>query len=1475
MMNSRLKAILTITLGFAAALLAIWALNRWIVQPAFQKLEYAQALEDGARAGAAIRGELRQLGDGLGNWAEWDDAYAFAGDRDPAFVRSNLGDWRTLEKSSRLNFCLILSRDGRVLYSGGYDSDLGGDVTLPMVSGETPAILAILQPVLEREQALEGLLRTEHGLLLLVARPILNTHGAGPARGVLAFGRFLDAPLLRALAEQTKVAFELFAERDPRLSPAERDYLTTLRPGELMLRPGPDGGLFVYEALPDVTGKPVALIRTPIRQEISATARSTSRALVGTLGLIALALLLGGAYFSSRVKRDVKTGADAATWGTAALTVLIGLTLTAGIFLEFRQKSREALERRFELVAAERAGIIIEKFKGNLRDLDAVRRYYVGSESVSREEFRRFVMPILEYRNFQALEWIPRVAREQRAEFEAAARRDGLAGFQFTERDPEGRLVPAGDRDEYFPVYYLEPYTGNEAALGYSPDSIHPARGVALSRAWDSGQLTLTERYVLVQESAQRFSVLAFAPVYEVPEAARGVEERRRRLQGFVLGVIRIGDVVESTLINTQPQGLVLRLTDLSAPVERQPLYAWRPRAEAGQPGEHSPLAYRQDFPMADRIWRIEIHPTAVFIANNTDRLYRWVPGVGGLLTLLTTLYLFATVSQRRRAEALVEVRTAELQESERRYRQLFEANPEPMWVYDLETLAFLAVNDMAVHKYGYSRDEFLRMTITDVRPPEDVPRLLNHVARVTEDMDEAGIWRHRKRDGTVIDVEIVSHTLLYEGRKAELVLALDITERKRAMEALHASEQKLADILDNMLDAVYSLDMRSHTLLQTNPAISRIFGRPQQDFFANPLLYLDMVHPEDRELVERSASEILEQKEGEWIYRIIRPDGEVRWVSDRARLIADAQGRPLRVDCYFTDITARKRLEERQRLAAAVFEAARESIIVTDPNGNIVAVNPAFTTLSGYTEAEVLGRNPRLLQSGQQSKAFYAAIWQTIAREGAWQGEFWNRHKDGGLYVVLETISEVRDAADRLAYYVGIATDITHQKEAEQRIERLAYYDALTDLPNRALLAQRAELALALAARRDEELAVLFLDLDRFKDVNDSLGHAEGDALLVQVAARLKESTREADTVCRLGGDEFVLLLPETGQTGALRLADKLLAAFRQPFTVAGHSLRATLSIGIALYPHDGATFTDLLKNADAALYRAKQDGRNTRAFYAREMNVATFERLVLESELRRAIEVGQLRAYFQPKVRLADGWPAGAEALVRWLHPDHGLIPPGRFIPVAEASDLIVALGDWMLEAVCRQLVVWRGAGLPPLTVAVNLTARHFRDPGFIGRLENLLAAHGLAPQVLELELTESSLLEAGAQTAETLLALRRLGVGLAIDDFGTGYSSLSYLKRLPITALKIDQSFVRDLVIDPDDRILAATIVALSHSLGLKVVAEGVETEDQRRILLEQGCDLAQGYLFGPPMPAEPFAEWLDARGASSGTLAGVTL
>ena len=1462
-MNPKAKAILLVTVSFAVLLLAIWGLNHWLIQPAFNQLEQAAALEESSRARAAIQWELRQLNGVAGDWAEWDETYAFAEKRDPAFIESNFSDWPQLEKNVRLNFCLALNRTGQVLYGGGYDADLGGELKLAAFSGERPAILTTLRLALEQGQGLEGIVRTEHGLLLLAMRPILTSRGSGPARGALVFGRFLDASLLKTLAEQTQVAFTLFPQGDGRLEPEERDYLRALPPGEAAFRPGPHGTIFAYETLADLTGQSVALIRTPIRQEISTTARNTGRTFIGVLGLSVLALLLSGAYLFNRsaVNDAVASNATATAWGTATLALLMGAALTTGLFLDLRQKNQDTLEQRFQSLAEERARLVIAKFRSSLRDLDAIKRFFNGSDVVTREEFRQFVTPILNYGDFWALEWLPRVSREQRAKYEAAARRDGLTDFRFTELDNSGALIPATGRDEYFPVYYLEPYTGNEKALGYAPPSSHPARGAVLTQARDSGQLALSARYTLVQEPAQRFSVLAFAPVYG--GTTRNVEERRQGLAGFVLGIIRVGTMVENALKDTVPQGLILHLTDLSAESGQQSLYAWTPRLGAAEPVADSPLQYRQDFSLANRMWRIEMQPNAAFIANHAERTHQWVAVAGGLLTVLAALYLFAVASQRQRAEALVMARTAELRASQEYNRAVLDALNDAVFVYNANTNQILDVNRRMSELCGYTIEEALALKVGEPdlgTPPYSRDDALAWLCKARQEGPQTFEWIAKSRTGVPFWVEVSICFAVIGGQERFIISLRDIAERKVAEQALRESEERFRVLHEASFGGIGIHDRG--VILECNQGLADMTGFPLAELIGmNGLL---LIAPQWRELVMRNIREGYDKT-----YEVggLRRDGSIYPLEIRGKNIP-YRGRMVRVT-EFRDITERRRAEERQRLAAAVFESAREAIVVTDTDRNIVAVNPAFIAMTGYAEAELRGQSLWILQSDRQSEAYYRALWQTMARDGVWQGELWSRNKNGSVLLVLATFSEVRNVANQVTHYLIVATNITHQKETEQRIEHLAYYDALTDLPNRALLTQRAELALALAGRRREELAVFFLDLDRFKEVNDSLGHAEGDALLVQAAARLRELTRETDTVCRLGGDEFVLLLPDTGQPGAARLAGKLVTAFGQPFVVSGHNLRVTASIGIALYPHDGASFAELLKNADTALYRAKHEGRNTWVFYTREMNVATFERLVLESQLRTAIETGQLRAYFQPKVRLSDGRLVGAEALVRWQHPVHGLIPPARFIPVAEVSDLIVDLGDWMLAEVCRQLAIWRGAGLPPLTVAVNLAARHFRDPGFSERIETLLTAHGLPAQMLELELTESSLLEAGARTAETLLALRRLGLGLAIDDFGTGYSSLGYLKRLPITALKIDQSFVRDLVTDPDDCTLAATIVALGHGLGLKVVAEGVETEEQRRILLDQGCDLAQGYLFDPPMPAEQFADWL-VRTAITGAL-----
>ena len=591
------------------------------------------------------------------------------------------------------------------------------------------------------------------------------------------------------------------------------------------------------------------------------------------------------------------------------------------------------------------------------------------------------------------------------------------------------------------------------------------------------------------------------------------------------------------------------------------------------------------------------------------------------------------------------------------------------------------------------------------------------------------------------------------------------------------------------------------------------------------------------------------------------------RWLQLNAEMVRNDHGRTVEVNGIVRDISERKREEEHMRLSARIFDSASESIVVTDAQNRIVAINAACTRTSGYEAHEVMGRNPGMLGAGRLSPAFYARMWSALREEDSFQGEFWNRAKDGRVYPLLQTVTALRDADGDITHYVGIGADLSRLRQAEERTDYLSSHDALTDLPNRQAIGAR--LQQAISARPSPLapnilVAVLVLGLDRFKSINDSMGHAAGDAVLIETAARLRPLIHQGLFVGRLGGDEFVVLLERTGRDHCVARVRDLLAALSAPLSIQGHELTVTVSAGISLFPGDGQASDVLLRNAESALNGAKDDGRNTWRFYDPQMNQASLERLILVSALRRGVAAGELRAWYQPKLDLQTRALIGAEALVRWKHPDQGWIQPVRFIPAAEQSDLIVVIGEWMLHAVAAQIARWHAQGLGWLPVAVNLGARHFSHPGLPPLLRRLRAEHGLPPNVLELEITESTLMEAGGEPGALLGELRRAGVTLAIDDFGTGYSSLSYLRHLPVDVLKIDRSFVNSIERDGRDLSIAGTIIALAHGLGLKVVAEGVETEDQRGLLEALGCDQGQGFLFARPMPAAEFEVWRQVWG-----------
>ncbi|MDQ2695060.1 MAG: EAL domain-containing protein, partial [Pseudomonadota bacterium] len=564
-------------------------------------------------------------------------------------------------------------------------------------------------------------------------------------------------------------------------------------------------------------------------------------------------------------------------------------------------------------------------------------------------------------------------------------------------------------------------------------------------------------------------------------------------------------------------------------------------------------------------------------------------------------------------------------------------------------------------------------------------------------------------------------------------------------------------------------------------------------------------------------------------------------------------------------DITERKRNEAQLRLTAQVFNSSAEGIMITDANNRLVSVNPAFTDITGYSAEESLGKKPNILIASRHDAAFYREIWAAVQEHGLWRGEVWNRRRNGEIYPQWITITALRNSAGAITHYIGCFSDLSKEKLAESRIYHLAHHDVLTNLPNRSLLLDRLNQALAQAARHQRKLALLLVDLDRFKVINDTLGHAVGDQLLQGVAARISGCVRSEDTVARPGGDEFVILLSDIHQEqDAAFVAQKIIDVLTScAFTFYQHELHIEPSVGISIYPHDGGDAETLMKNADTAMYHAKKHGGNTYQFYAAEMNAAAVERLALESSLRHAIDRGELLLYYQPQMELASGRLLGMEALIRWQHPHRGLVPPARFIPVAEEVGLILPIGEWVLRQACQQHRRWQEAGYGPVRVAVNLSARQFRQGTLLEVLTRILRETAMPPSLLELELTEGMLMQHTQETVETLRALNRLGIRITIDDFGIGYSSLSYLKRFPIHKLKVDRSFVRDITVDPDDAAIVSAIIAMAHGLKLNVIAEGVETAEQLTFLRQQQCDAIQGFYYSPPLPADALVRLLPPR------------
>ena len=687
--------------------------------------------------------------------------------------------------------------------------------------------------------------------------------------------------------------------------------------------------------------------------------------------------------------------------------------------------------------------------------------------------------------------------------------------------------------------------------------------------------------------------------------------------------------------------------------------------------------------------------------------------------------------------------------------------------------------------------------------------------------------------------------------------IARDITQRKRFEETLRKSKEGLAEAQRIAHLGSWEWDVVNKKFMWSRETY-RIFGLTPGESETSHDAYWHAIHPDDREFVDQAFDNTLSKAQPCSLdHRIIRPNGEVRFVHQEAEVKSDPQGNPKRIVGTVQDVTENKEVEKELRLAAAVFEETSEGIFVTDVKNRLQIVNQAFMNITGYSEEDVRGKDPSILSSGRHDSAFYKQMWHSLQTEGRWKGEIWNRRKNGEIYPQWLSITAIRDSSDNHTGFVAIFSDITQRKQYEEQIWRQAHFDTLTGLPNRSLFIDRLSQEVAHAHRNHSRLVLMFIDIDHFKWVNDSLGHAAGDRLLQEGAKRILKCVRASDTVARLGGDEFTVILPQANERGIERIARKILDLLVQPFALTpGQETHVSGSIGIAVYPNNGKDTEELIKNADTAMYRAKAAGRNTCEFFTDEMNASAVRRTRLEAELRHALVRDELTLFYQPIVNLHTGQIAGAEALLRWYHPNKGMISPMEFIPLAEETGLIVAIGEWVFTRASEQILSWQRADLKLPFVSLNVSGRQCRDKRFQNQLKSMVKRLALPKGMLVLEITESMMLDQGEDTQRTLNDVRDMGVLLSVDDFGTAYSCLRYLKRFPVDSLKIDRSFIKNITTDPADASLTTAIINMARSLHLNVVAEGIETAAQRDYLCAAGCGLGQGYYFAQPLPPQEF-------------------
>jgi diguanylate cyclase (GGDEF)-like protein/PAS domain S-box-containing protein len=905
--------------------------------------------------------------------------------------------------------------------------------------------------------------------------------------------------------------------------------------------------------------------------------------------------------------------------------------------------------------------------------------------------------------------------------------------------------------------------------------------------------------------------------------------------------------------------GTLLMSTDAAQSAGSRQAYVARDlrleEVESGAFGQ----TYEHDRQVLTAFRASRLYPFLVVTHFDRERaLLPWLTEVktllGVLMPVLLAIFFLAIAFYRRQLTLNAQRAKAE---QLRINATVFDASSEAIIITDADA-NILAVNAAFTHITGYTAQEALGQN----------PRLLvsgrhdrHFYEQLWRDLLQHDIWKgeviNRRKDGSHFDARL-SITVSYDAAGAVLHyvgVVADITERKQAeaiFRALFDQSSFLAGVLDQQACLI---DVNSTALQVIDAPREAVLGK----YFPDTPWWSE---EQDRNHLIEVLDLAYHGTHASFEARHQRASGGHVDVMFSAMPIQLESGNHVAV--IGVDITARKQAEDKLRLAASVFANSREGIIITTSDGAIIDVNDAFSHITGYSHDEVIDHNPRLLSSGRQDKSFFSTMWQSLIDKGHWYGELWNRRKNGEVYAEMLTISAVRDARGTTQHYVALFSDITATRIHLDKLEHIAHFDALTNMPNRLLLADRLHQAMSQALRRSQVLAVVYLDLDGFKAINDIHGHEAGDQLLITVSSRMNQVLREGDTLARIGGDEFVAVLVDlTDPASCAPLLTRLLAAAAEPMILDGNSLQVSASLGVTFFPQfDEIDANELQRQADQAMYLAKVSGKNRYHLFDAKQDSGLRGHHESLAHIRQALDHSQLVLHYQPKVNMRSGQVVGAEALIRWQHPERGLLTPAHFLPTIESHPLAIAVGEWVLHSALAQIQTWHAAGLD-LAVSVNIGARQLQQPDFVARLQTILGAHpGVEPTCLMLEVIEASALEDIARVSQVIASCRALGVMFALDDFGTGYSSLTYLKRLPVVQLKIDQGFVHNMLDSPDDLATVQGVIGLAHAFHREVIAEGVETLAHGTALLQMGCELAQGYGFAQPMPAAEMVAWVKA-------------